>query len=57
MNQEIYYIAGGLLLVYILITRFNKRQGKQRKSRNFMEGRRLKDRRDPETGAKDPGKK
>ncbi len=57
MNQEIYYIAGGLLLVYILITRFNKRQGKQRKGRNFMEGRRLKDRRDHESGTKDPGKK
>ena len=56
MNQEIYYIAGGLLLVYILITRFNKRQGKERKSRNFMEGRRLKDRKDSETGTEDPRK-
>lgn len=53
MNQEIFYIAGGLLLIYILITRFNKRQGKQRKSRNFMEGRRLKDRRDSEPGPED----
>ena len=54
MNQEIYYIAGGLLLLYILITRFNKRQGKQRKSRNFMEGRRLKDRQDSESDTEDP---
>lgn len=45
MNQSIYYILGGLLLVYFLIATFNKKQGKRRKSRSFMEGQRLKDRR------------
>ncbi len=40
----IYYILGALLLVYLLIGTFNKRQGKRRKSRSFMEGQRLKER-------------
>lgn len=46
MNQSIYYILGGLLVVYFVIATFNKKQGRRRKSRSFMEGQRLKDRRD-----------
>lgn len=42
--NTIYYILGALLAVYLLIGMLNKRQGKQRKSRSFMEGRRLKER-------------
>ena len=42
--NTIYYILGALLLVYLLIGMFNKRQGKRRKSRSFMEGQRLKER-------------
>lgn len=46
MNNEVFYILGGLLLVYLLVAVYNKRQSKRRKSRGFMEGRRLRDRRD-----------
>lgn len=44
--NEIFYILGGLLVVYFLMATFNKRQGRRRKSRTFMDGQRLKDRRD-----------
>ncbi len=44
--KSIFYILGGLLLVYILIGSFNKKKGRQRRSRSFMDGQRLKDRRD-----------
>jgi hypothetical protein len=47
MKNEIFYILGGLLLVYFIVALYNKRQSKRRKSRSFMEGRRLKDRHDP----------
>ena len=42
--NEIYYILGALLVTYFLIAMFNKKQGRRRKSRSFMEGQRLKDR-------------
>ena len=42
--NEMYYILGGLLVLYFLIAMFNKKQGRRRKSRSFMEGQRLKDR-------------
>ena len=44
MDNSIFYILGGLLLVYFLIATFNKKKGRKRKSRNFMEGQRLRDR-------------
>lgn len=44
MDNQIFYILGGLLVVYFLIAIYNKRQSKRRKSRSFMEGRRLRDR-------------
>ncbi|EAR14985.1 MULTISPECIES: hypothetical protein [Robiginitalea] len=44
MDNTIFYILGGLLLVYFLIATFNKKKGRKRKSRNFMEGQRLRDR-------------
>jgi hypothetical protein len=47
MRNEIFYILGGLLVVYFLIAAYNKRKSRRRKSRSFMEGRRLRDRRDP----------
>lgn len=42
--NTIYYILGALLLVYFLIGMFNKRQGRRRKTRSFMEGQHLKER-------------
>ncbi|MCO5723986.1 hypothetical protein [Robiginitalea marina] len=45
MTNEIFYALGGLLVVYLLIASINKRHSKKRKSRSFMEGRRLRDRR------------
>jgi len=49
MGNEVFYILGGLLLVYFLITFYNKRQSKKRKSRSFMEGRKLRDRQDTDS--------
>lgn len=46
MTDEIYYILGGLLALYLFVAMYNKRHSKKRKSRSFMEGQRLKDRRD-----------
>ncbi|SFR50217.1 hypothetical protein SAMN04490243_2353 [Robiginitalea myxolifaciens] len=48
MEQGIYYILAGLLFVYLVIGIYNRRKGKQRRNRNFMEGRRYRDRK--ETG-------
>lgn len=48
MNNQIFYILGGLLVLYVVIVVYNKRQSKRRKSRSFMEGRRLRDRREKE---------
>lgn len=50
MDNQIFYILGGLLILYFAIAVYNKRQSKKRKSRSFMEGRRLKDREDPKNG-------
>jgi uncharacterized membrane protein YuzA (DUF378 family) len=44
MDNQIFYILGGLLVVYFVIAVYNKRRSKRRKSRSFMEGRRLRDR-------------
>lgn len=49
--NTIYYILGALLAAYLLIGMFNKRQGKRRKSRSFMEGRRLRERKGAEEEA------
>lgn len=49
--KPIFYILGGLLLVYIVIGAYNKKQGRRRRSRNFMDGQRLKDRRNPKNDA------
>jgi small neutral amino acid transporter SnatA (MarC family) len=49
MGNEVFYILGGLLLVYFAITLFNKKQSKRRKSRSFMDGRKLRDRKDTDT--------
>ncbi|HMB63131.1 MAG TPA: hypothetical protein VKN36_08675 [Eudoraea sp.] len=38
MDNTIYYIVGGLAVVYLLISMFNKRNARRRKSRGFMEG-------------------
>lgn len=46
MNNEIFYILGGLIAVYLIIAFYNKRRSRRRKSRSFMEGRKLRDRRD-----------
>ena len=44
--RAVLWTLGGLLVVYFLMATFNKRQGRRRKSRTFMDGQRLKDRRD-----------
>jgi len=44
MNYSIYYILGGLVVAYILISIFNKKNARRRKSRGFMEGYERKDR-------------
>ncbi|MGB5315043.1 MAG: hypothetical protein WBN56_03515 [Robiginitalea sp.] len=49
MGNEVFYIFGGLVVVYFLITFYNKRQSRRRKSRSFMEGRKLRDRQDSDT--------
>lgn len=48
MGNELFYIAGGLLVVYFIITYYNKKKSRKRRSRSFMEGRKLKDRSDNE---------
>lgn len=53
MDQTIYYILGGLFAVYIFIAMYNKKQGRRRKSRGFMEGRRLRDRHDDPDESRD----
>ena len=42
--NTIYFVLGGLFLIYVLISASQKKRSKQRKNRNFMEGQRLKDR-------------
>jgi hypothetical protein len=44
MNNNIYYILGALLVVYLLIGIFNKRTARRRRSRKFMEGYERKER-------------
>lgn len=48
MDNNIYYILGGLAVVYLAISVFNKRNAKRRKSRKFMEGYQRKDRKKEE---------
>lgn len=44
MDNGIYYLLGALAIVYLLISAFNKRNARRRKSRKFMEGYERKDR-------------
>lgn len=39
-NYTIYYILGGLALIYFVILSRNRRQRRDRRSRRFMEGKR-----------------
>lgn len=48
MENNLIYVLGGLILVYLVISLYNKRQSRRRKSRSFMEGRRLRDRKERE---------
>jgi hypothetical protein len=48
MDNGIYYLLGALAIVYLLISGFNKRNAKRRKSRKFMEGYERKDRKKEE---------
>lgn len=38
MEYTIYYILGGLTVVYLLISMLNKKKAGHRKSRGFLEG-------------------
>ncbi|WP_339709060.1 hypothetical protein [uncultured Kriegella sp.] len=38
MDYTIFYVLGGVLLVYLFISMNNRRKSKDRKSRKFMEG-------------------
>ncbi len=44
MDQKIFIVLAGLLVIYAAISVYNKKRGRRRRSRNFMEGQRLKDR-------------
>ena len=44
MDQKIFYVLAGLLVIYFAISVYNKKKGRRRRSRNFMEGQKLKDR-------------
>jgi hypothetical protein len=54
MNNNIYYILGALLVVYLLIGIFNKRTARRRRSRKFMEGYERKER-NPGNDSRDSG--
>lgn len=43
MNNTIYYILAGLLVIYLLIGMVNKRTSRKRRSRKFMEDYQRKD--------------
>lgn len=43
MNNTIYYILAGLLVIYLLIGMANKRTSRKRRSRKFMEDYERKD--------------
>ncbi len=38
MDQTIYYVLGGVVAVYLVLSMWNKKNAKQRRSRNFMDG-------------------
>ncbi|SDM58705.1 hypothetical protein [Kriegella aquimaris] len=38
MDYTIFYVLGGVLLAYLLISMNSRRKSKDRKSRKFMEG-------------------
>ena len=44
MNNTIYYILAGLLVLYLLIGMANKRTSRKRRSRKFMDDYQRKDR-------------
>lgn len=52
MSNTIFYILGALIVIYLVIGIYNKRSGRQRRSRRFMEGYERKVRRN----GKDDGK-
>lgn len=43
MDYNIYYILGGLAIIYVLFSMKNRRTAKRRKSKGFMEGYERKD--------------
>ncbi|MBT8186036.1 MAG: hypothetical protein KJN76_14430 [Eudoraea sp.] len=43
MDYTIYYILGGLAIIYVFFSMKNRRTAKRRKSRGFMEGYERKD--------------
>ena len=55
MDQKIFYVLGGLLVIYFAISVFNKKKGRQRRSRNFMEGQKLRDRQPDSRSPRDEG--
>lgn len=38
MDINIYYVLGGLAIIYLIFTVYNRKTAKRRKSRKFMEG-------------------
>ncbi|MEM7485785.1 MAG: hypothetical protein AAF348_11310 [Bacteroidota bacterium] len=40
MDDTIYYVLGGLAIIYLIILFKNKRNARDRKSRKFMDGKR-----------------
>ncbi len=43
MNNSILYILAAVAVVYILISMYNKKNSRKRKSRKFMDGYKRKD--------------
>jgi hypothetical protein len=38
MDHTIYYVLGAVAIVYVLLSAFNRKRTKERKSRKFMDG-------------------
>lgn len=45
-----YLLLGGLFAIYIVLSALQKKRSKARRSRNFMDGQHIKDRKDPDSG-------
>lgn len=54
MTYNIFYVLAGLFAIYLLINIYNKKHARRRKSKQFMEGYKRKDRK-PKVKGRDEG--